>query len=141
MADRADTHAFAGLGLRRRPPGSARVLWPQLSPFLAEYRAKGEAAVAEPFMGITTDGTPARGLFHLARTGVPTEPIIDAALAFLAALTAEQLLIGGEAHGRARPGVRALPKSFAKSANPRAPASRRLCAAAIMGSAQGAGRG
>jgi len=90
MADMADTHAFAGLGLRRRPPGSARVLLPQLSPFLAEYRAKGEAAVAEPFMGITTEGTPVRGLFHLAQTGVPTGPIVDAAEAFLATLTAEQ---------------------------------------------------
>lgn len=52
----ADTHEFAGLKLRRRPPGSARVLFPQLSPFLAEYRAKGEAAVAEPFTVRSTRG-------------------------------------------------------------------------------------
>ena len=86
----ADTHEFAGLTLRKRPPGSARVLFPQLSPFLAEYRAKGEAAIAEPFTGVTTDGGAARGLFSLGKTGVPTTPILDAAEAFLAALTAEQ---------------------------------------------------
>ena len=33
-----------GPKLRRRPPGSARVLHPELSPFLVEYKAKGEAA-------------------------------------------------------------------------------------------------
>jgi hypothetical protein len=86
----ADTHEFAGLRLRQRPPGSARVLLPQLSPFLAEYRAKGEAAVAEPFTGITTDGTLVRGFFSLAETGVPTGSIRDAAEAFLTALTPAQ---------------------------------------------------
>jgi hypothetical protein len=86
----ADTHEFAGLTLRRRPPGSARVLHPQLSPFLAEYRAKGEAAVAEPFTGVTADGIPERGLFPLAKTGVPTRPILESAEAFLEALAPEQ---------------------------------------------------
>ena len=86
----AETHEFAGLTLRKRPPGSARVLFPQLSPFLAEYRARGEAAIAEPFTGITTDGTAVRDLFALAKTGVPTRPIQDAAEAFLAALAPEQ---------------------------------------------------
>ena len=86
----AETHEFAGLKLRRRPPGSARALFPQLSPFLAEYRAKGEAAVAEPFTGITTDGTAMRDLFSIAKTGVSTRPIQDAAEAFLAALGPEQ---------------------------------------------------
>ena len=86
----AETHEFAGLKLRRRPPGSARALFPQLSPFLAEYRAKGEAAVAAPFTGITTDGTAVRDLFPIAKTGVSTRPIQDAAEAFLAALGGEQ---------------------------------------------------
>jgi hypothetical protein len=86
----ADTHEFEGLKLRKRPPGSARVLFPQLSPFLAEYRAKGEASVAEPFTGITTDGTAVRGLFPLAKTGVSPGPIQHAAEAFLATLTVEQ---------------------------------------------------
>lgn len=82
----AETQEFAGLKLRQRPPGSARVLHPQLSPFLAEYRARGEAAVAEPFTGITADGAPERGLFPLEKTGVPTRPIQDTAEAFLDAL-------------------------------------------------------
>lgn len=86
----AETHEIAGLTLRQRPPGSARALFPQLSPFLAEYRARGEAAVAEPFAGITTDGTAMRDLFPIAKTGVSTRPIQDAAEAFLAALGPEQ---------------------------------------------------
>ncbi len=86
----AETHEFAGLKLRRRPPGSARVPLPQLSPFLAEYRAKGEAALAEPFAGITTDGRGLRDLFPVVKTGVPTRPVQDAAEAFLAALDPEQ---------------------------------------------------
>src|SRR5262245_25907188 len=86
----AETHEFADLRLRKRPPGSARILFPQLSPFLAEYLAKGEAAVAEPFVGITADGKAVRDLFPLAKTGVPTTPILGAAEAFLSALSAEQ---------------------------------------------------
>jgi hypothetical protein len=86
----AETHEFAGLTLRRRPPGSARILLPQLSPFLAEYRARGEAAVAEPFTGITTDGHAVSDLFPLEKTGVPTRPIQEAAEAFLAALDPAQ---------------------------------------------------
>jgi hypothetical protein len=86
----ADTHEYVGLTLRKRPPGSARVLFPQLSPGLVEYRARGEAAVAEPFTGVTADGTAVGGLFPVAKTGVPTRPIADAAGAFLAALTPEQ---------------------------------------------------
>jgi hypothetical protein len=83
-------HGSAGPQLRKRPPGSARVLHPGLSPFLAEYKARGEAALAEPFRGISTDGQGIRGLFPLQKTGVPTTPITDAASAFLDALTAEQ---------------------------------------------------
>jgi Protein of unknown function (DUF3500) len=86
----AETRAFAGLKLRQRPPGSARVLLPQLSPFLADYRARGEAAIAEPFAGITVDGRAVPDLFALEKTGVPTRPIGDAVEAFLAALDPEQ---------------------------------------------------
>lgn len=48
------------------------------------------AALAEPFVGITTDGKAQPGLFHLRSTGVTTEPVKKAAGAFLAALTPEQ---------------------------------------------------
>ncbi len=86
----AEARGFAGMKLRQRPPGSARVLHPQLSPFLAEYRARGEAALREPFKGITTDGSVRGGLFPLQKTGISTSPITDAAGAFLASLTPEQ---------------------------------------------------
>jgi hypothetical protein len=86
----AEVNGFAGLKLRQRPPGSARVLHPQLSPFLAEYRARGEAALTEPFKGITTDGTVVRDLFPIEKTGVSPRPIQAAAEAFLAALAPVQ---------------------------------------------------
>jgi len=86
----AEVPGFAGLKLRQRPPGSARVLHPQLSPFLVEYRARGEAALSEPFKGITADGTVVPDLFAIDKTGVSTRPIREAAEAFLAALGPEQ---------------------------------------------------
>src|SRR5262245_40258555 len=86
----ARTLEFEGLKLRQRPPGSARVLLPQLPPFLADYRARGQVAVAEPFTGITTDGAPVPGLFPIETTGVPTRPLEQAAVAFLESLSAEQ---------------------------------------------------
>ncbi len=42
--------------------------------------------LAEPFVGITTDGTPEKGLFKIQSTGVSTGPVREAALAFLATL-------------------------------------------------------
>lgn len=65
--------------------GSAAAQAPS-SPF-AEREQK---ALAEPFVGITADGTPVPGLFPLAATGVSTAPVIDAARAWLAALTPAQ---------------------------------------------------
>jgi hypothetical protein len=52
-----------------------------------EFEMKG---LAEPFKGITTNGTVAEGLFPLKSTGVSTEPVQKAARAFLASLTKEQ---------------------------------------------------
>jgi hypothetical protein len=52
--------------------------------------ARAEAAVAQPFVGVTTDGTVVPGLFRLQETGVPTGSIVDAAAALVAALTPEQ---------------------------------------------------
>ena len=76
--------------LRARPATSARQFGPSPTEFLQRYKDSGEAAVAEPFTGVTTDGTVVRGLYALEKTGVPTTPIRAAADAFLAALTAEQ---------------------------------------------------
>lgn len=53
--------------------------------------AQMEARVlAEPFKGITANGTVEPGLFEIRQTGVSTAPIVRAAEAFLAALTPEQ---------------------------------------------------
>jgi hypothetical protein len=48
------------------------------------------AALAEPFVGITTDGEAIPGLFPIAATGVSTAPVVQAATAFLTLLTEEQ---------------------------------------------------
>jgi hypothetical protein len=46
--------------------------------------------LAEPFKGVTTDGTVASGLFPVRSTGVTTAPVRAAAQTFLASLTPEQ---------------------------------------------------
>jgi hypothetical protein len=47
----------------------------------------GAAALAEPFKGVTTNGTTEAGLFPIRATGVSTKPVMDAAVRFLAALS------------------------------------------------------
>src|SRR5688500_355683 len=69
----------------------ARTAASQQQPSPAERFAKMSAdadakGLAEPFKGITTDGTPEAGLFPVKSTGVSTEPVRTAAEAFLAAL-------------------------------------------------------
>ena len=76
--------------LRSRPATSARAFGPSPTEFLQRYKDSGEAAVAEPFKGVTTDGTLVRDLFTLDKTGVSTAPIRDAAEAFLGSLTGAQ---------------------------------------------------
>ncbi|MGH8527644.1 MAG: DUF3500 domain-containing protein, partial [Gammaproteobacteria bacterium] len=51
---------------------------------------KSLAAAAEPFMGISTDGTIIPGLFGIQKTGVSTQSIREAAASFLGSLSAEQ---------------------------------------------------
>jgi Protein of unknown function (DUF3500) len=50
----------------------------------------GAAALAEPFVGVTTTGTVQPNLFPIRATGVSTGPVRDAATRFLASLTADQ---------------------------------------------------
>jgi hypothetical protein len=52
--------------------------------------ARADAASAQPFVGVTTDGAVVPGLFPLQQTGVPTGSIVDAAAAFVATLAPEQ---------------------------------------------------
>lgn len=58
------------------------------------FRRMSEAAertgLAESFKGITTAGNPTAGLFPIHSTGVSTASVRNAAVAFLASLTAEQ---------------------------------------------------
>ena len=49
-----------------------------------------KTGLADPFKGVTTDGTIRTGLFAIKSTGVSTEPVRKATAAFLAALTPEQ---------------------------------------------------
>ena len=54
-------------------------------------RGNAEArALAEPLVGVTTDGKVVEGLFSVAASGVSTEPVKVAAEKFLASLTEEQ---------------------------------------------------
>ena len=59
---------------------------------LAAFAAQPQPAdpLAEPFKGVTTDGTLKSGLFTVRSTRVSTKPVMDAAVRFLQALTDEQ---------------------------------------------------
>ena len=75
-----------GLKVRQRTPVSARARQAELPPQLQKYVETGDTLVAEPFKGITANGTPVPGLFPIETTGVATAPITDAARSFLASL-------------------------------------------------------
>jgi hypothetical protein len=77
-------------GPRPGPIVSARALAPDLPEPVRQALLAREAAVAEPFIGITADGRLHPGLFAVQPTGVPTAPIAAAAQAFYAALAPER---------------------------------------------------
>ena len=54
------------------------------------YADNAGKALGENWKGVTTDGAPLQGLFPIQQTGVSTQPIREAAEAFLASLDAEQ---------------------------------------------------
>ena len=70
-------------GVRPRRGTPARHLPIPPSPFHEQTRARAEAAIAEPWTGITADGVVLPNLFPLTRTGVSTAPIVAAARAVL----------------------------------------------------------
>lgn len=84
------TSSLTGLRPRQRPIASGRALPAPLPEFLKSYMQNGEASAATPFKGITTDGMVAPDLFTLASSGHSTQPLKDAADAWLASLSAEQ---------------------------------------------------
>jgi hypothetical protein len=69
-----------------RPVVSAREVPASLPETLQRYLANANAALAEPFRGISTGGAPVRGLFPMAPSGVSTQPLTEAASAFVASL-------------------------------------------------------
>jgi hypothetical protein len=75
-----------GYGMRKRPIGSA---WRIPDPFpegFERLRQRAEAALSQPFYGVTADGKIEPGLFSLQETGVSTKPIVEAAQRYLASL-------------------------------------------------------
>jgi hypothetical protein len=84
--------------LRRLASFTPRPLRPNFSgrePFemparLREVRQRLLDQAAEPYIGITTNGTALSGLYDIHPIGVSTRPMLDAANAFLAALPQEE---------------------------------------------------
>ena len=74
-------------GIRARMSSPGRHLPSPPNPFVTQTLARADAALAQPFVGITTDGRVEPGLFSLTETGVSTKPIKEAADEFLASLT------------------------------------------------------
>lgn len=58
--------------------------------FAEMSRRSEERGLAEPFKGITTDGTPVEGLFPVRSTGVSMAPVREATAAFLKSLSEDQ---------------------------------------------------
>lgn len=58
--------------------------------FARRSRESEAEGLAEPFRGVTTDGTIEQGLYGIRSTGVSTEPVRQAAIAFRASLSAAQ---------------------------------------------------
>jgi hypothetical protein len=75
---------------RNRPVTSGRTLSASLPDGIKKMLETAQGALAQPFVGISTDGKPTPGLFPLQQTGSPTTPITQAAAAFLSALTPQQ---------------------------------------------------
>ena len=53
-------------------------------------RGGADSLESDPFVGVTTNGQVEKGLFKIESTGVSTEPVRKAAVAFLEGLTDEQ---------------------------------------------------
>ena len=80
-------------------PGQSKIAGPtarahadarRQSPRARDFFASWEKLMAEPFKGITTDGTAIPDLFALGPNGAPTTAMVDAARALLAGLTEQQ---------------------------------------------------
>jgi hypothetical protein len=81
--------AVCGLALRATQSQSPQAA-DRKARFAAMSRKAEQEGLAEPFRGVTRNGTPEPGLFAIRSSGVSTEPVREAAAAFLSGLTAEQ---------------------------------------------------
>ena len=79
----AEPGHYGGYAIRPKGPGSARHWVEPVPEGWQRNIARAEAALAEPFRGVTTDGRVAPGLFPLERTGVSTRSIMQAAKSFV----------------------------------------------------------
>jgi fructose-1,6-bisphosphatase/inositol monophosphatase family enzyme len=86
----ADGDEWRRFGIRPLPSMSARVHVVHAPATVLDIVDERAAHLAEPFVGVTTDGVVRRGLRMLDLPKVDTRPIADAALAFLQTLTAPQ---------------------------------------------------
>src|SRR5262245_13574202 len=77
----------AHFGLRQRSPTPAIRPF-DLMPRLKSMLDQATARLAEPFRGVSSGGS-APGTFPLAKTGVSTAPLVEAARSLLAKLTPE----------------------------------------------------
>jgi len=89
--DREVIEGYRGYGVRVRPSlGARKPLTGPIPQIVADWIEWANQQLRQPFVGVTTDGTPIEGLFSLKSTGVSTRPIKDAADALLAALSDDQ---------------------------------------------------
>ena len=86
----AEPGQYGGYGIRPRPPGSARHWMEPVPEGWQRNIARAEAAPAQPFRGVTTDGQVVPALFPLRQTGISTRPLMQAAKAFVSLLDETQ---------------------------------------------------
>ena len=86
----ADDDEWRRFGIRALPSMSARVRVEHAPPFVLDIVDERAAHLAQPLVGVTTDGVVRRGLRAPGVPLVDTAAISDAALAFLQALTGPQ---------------------------------------------------
>jgi fructose-1,6-bisphosphatase/inositol monophosphatase family enzyme len=90
-AEEQAVDAWRRFGIRPLPSMSARNRVTDAPPEVLNIVDERAAELERPFVGVTTDGTPRTGLRSLDDVPrVATQPITEAALAFLEALTPEQ---------------------------------------------------
>jgi hypothetical protein len=84
------TADWTELGLRSGPSRSARTRI-EPTPMLTPMVTAGRRLLAEPLVGITTDGRPRTDLARRVATGIDVGPVVEAGLAFLATLDEGQI--------------------------------------------------